>query len=70
MEKNCYIIGNHHTPSKVYGIDFEIQWEADLLEALKKFDREASQDKLKGIINKNFKTKSGLELAEQILIMN
>lgn len=70
VERICYIIGNHHTFSKVDGIDFQIQWEADLLEALKKFDKGANQDKLKGIINKNFKTKSGLELAEKILIMN
>lgn len=70
VERICYIIGNHHTPSKVDGIDFQIQWEADLLEALKKFDKETNQDKLKGIINKNFKTKSGLELAEKILIVN
>lgn len=70
VERICYIIGNHHTSSKVNGIDFQIQWEADLLEALKKFDKGASQDKLKGIINKNFKTKSGLELAEKMLIMN
>ncbi len=26
-----YIIENHHSPSKAYNIDFQIQWEADLL---------------------------------------
>lgn len=70
VERICYIIGNHHTPSKINGMDFQILWEADLLEALKKFDKEASQDKLEDIINKNYKTKSGLELAKKILIMN
>lgn len=70
IDRICYIIGHHHTFSKVQGTDFQILWEADLLEALKKFDKETNQDKLKCIINKNFKTKSGLELAEKILIMN
>lgn len=36
IERICYVIGNHHTISKVEGIDFQIQWEADMLEALKK----------------------------------
>ncbi|VBB05696.1 Hypothetical protein LUCI_0907 [Lucifera butyrica] len=70
MERICYIIGNHHTPSKIDGVDFQIIWEADLLEALKKFDKEASQEKLKNTIEKNYKTKSGIDLAKKILIMN
>lgn len=68
IERVCHIIGNHHSPRKIDGVDFQIQWEADLLEALKKFDKENSQDKLRNIINKNFKTKSGYKLAEEILI--
>lgn len=70
VERICYIIGNHHAPNKIDGIDFQIIWEADLLEALKKFDKEANQEKLTDIINKNYKTKSGVELAKRILIMN
>lgn len=34
------IIGNHHTPSKIDGPDFQIQWEADLLENLTVMDKE------------------------------
>ncbi|WP_238915534.1 HD domain-containing protein [Clostridium sp. YIM B02555] len=69
IERICYIIGNHHSPNKVEGIDFQVQWEADLIEALKKLDKENIQDKLEKIINKNFKTKSGFELAKKILII-
>lgn len=69
VERICYIIGNHHSPNKVKGIDFQIQWEADLIEALKKLDKENIQDKLEKIISKNFKTKSGFELARKILII-
>ncbi|MCE5219680.1 MAG: HD domain-containing protein [Clostridium sp.] len=69
IERICYIIGNHHSPNKVEGMDFQIQWEADLIEALKKLDKENIQDKLEKIINKNFKTKSRFELAKKIFIM-
>lgn len=69
VERICYIIGNHHSPNKVEGIDFQIQWEADLIEALKKLDKENIQYKLEKIIKRNFKTKSGLELAKKIFIM-
>jgi len=29
IERVCFIIGHHHTPTKIDGIDFQIQWEAD-----------------------------------------
>ena len=30
IDRICFIIGNHHTdPSKIDGLDFQIQWEAD-----------------------------------------
>ena len=28
IDRICFIIGNHHTPSKIDGLDFQIQWEA------------------------------------------
>ena len=31
IDRICFIIGNHHTPSKIDGLDFQIQWEADLM---------------------------------------
>ena len=31
-DRICFIVGNHHTPSKIDGIDFQIQWVAVLLE--------------------------------------
>jgi hypothetical protein len=33
-----YTIENHHTPSKAEDIDFQIQWEADLLENIECLD--------------------------------
>ena len=34
---------NHHAPSKIDGLDFQIQWEADLLENLTVMDKEKEQ---------------------------
>ena len=47
IDRICFIIGNHHTPSKIDGLDFQIQWEADLLENLTVMDKEKEQEKLK-----------------------
>lgn len=29
ISRVCYIVGNHHTPSKIDGIDFQVLWEAE-----------------------------------------
>lgn len=68
VERICYVIGHHHTINKVHGIDFQIQWEADMLEALKKIDYTEKTDTLKKVIEDNFKTKSGIELAKKLLL--
>lgn len=69
IDRICYIIGHHHTFKAIDNIDFQILWEADLLEALKKFDLKNSQEKLKKLIDKNFKTESGYKLAYETLII-
>jgi len=63
IDRICYIIANHHTPAKIDAMDFQIQWEADLLENLKKLNKETEQEKLKELIDMNFKTARGKELA-------
>lgn len=55
IDRICFIIGNHHTPSKIDGLDFQIQWEADLLENLTVMDKEKEQEKIKKCIDENFK---------------
>ena len=59
IDRICFIIGNHHTPSKIDGLDFQIQWEADLLENLTVMDKEKEQEKIKKCIDENFKTNTG-----------
>ena len=63
VDRICFIIGNHHTPSKIDGIDFQIQWEADLLENLTAMDRHKQQQEIKKCIEQNFKTDTGKRIA-------
>jgi hypothetical protein len=63
IDRICYIIGNHHTPSRIDGIDFQIQWEADLLDNLKYMDIKDDKEKLLNYIIENFKTTTGKKIA-------
>ncbi len=63
IDRICFIIGSHHTPSKIDGLDFQIQWEADLLENLMVMDKENEQQKIRKCIEENFKTAAGKKLA-------
>ena len=63
IDRICFIIGNHHTPSKIDGIDFQIQWEADLLENLTVMDIHKQQKEIKNCIEQNFKTNTGKSIA-------
>jgi HD superfamily phosphodiesterase len=67
MDRICYIIGNHHTPSKIDGLDFQILWEADLIENLLGTEVEQDKQKLIEMIDKNFKTDAGRALAYKLL---
>ena len=58
-----FIVGNHHTASKIDGLDFQILWEADLLENLKTRDVLNDKDELKKVIDNNFKTTTGRSMA-------
>lgn len=64
-ERICYIIGHHHTPSKIDGIDFQIQWEADLLANLEHMEIKNNQEKLREYIEENFKTSTGKNMAHE-----
>ncbi|MFT9496992.1 HD domain-containing protein [Anaerosolibacter sp.] len=63
INRVCFIIGNHHTPSKIDGMDFQIQWEADLLENLAYMDVYKDKEELKKYIEDNFRTKAGRNIA-------
>ncbi|MEG6521278.1 HD domain-containing protein [Desulfotomaculum sp. 1211_IL3151] len=69
IDRICFIIGNHHTPSKIDGIDFQIQWEADLLENLTVMDIQKQQQEIKKCIDDNFKTSTGKKIAYERFIL-
>lgn len=64
VDRICYIVGNHHTPSKIDGLDFQIQWEADLLDNLAYMQKKPSSQEF---IDENFKTKAGRRMAYSLL---
>ena len=70
IDRICFIIGNHHTPSKIDGLDFQIQWEADFLENLTVMDKENEQQKIKKYIDENFKTIIGKKMAYDRFILD
>lgn len=66
IDRICFIIGNHHTPSKIDGLDFQIQWEADLIENLLGSDIKEDKEKLIEMLDKNFKTTTGKEMIKKL----
>jgi hypothetical protein len=63
IERVCYLVGNHHTPSKIDGIDFRILWEADFLDNLEFGEESKTLEQLRSKIQENFQTATGRNLA-------
>ena len=70
IDRICFVIGNHHTPSKIDGIDFQIQREADLLENLTVMDINKQQQEIKKCIDENFKTNTGKRIAYNRFVLD
>lgn len=64
-DRVCYIIGGHHTASKNDGLDFQIIWEADLLVNIEEEGLAQNRQALTAMIEKNFKTVTGKDLAQR-----
>ncbi len=64
IERVCFLIGNHHSYSKIEGLDFQILVEADFLVNI--FEDEMNKKMLANIRDKYFKTKTGKMLLESI----
>jgi HD superfamily phosphodiesterase len=58
LDRVCYLIGNHHTYSKIDDIDFQILVEADFLVNI--FEDGMEKEQIKTIKQKYFKTNTGL----------
>jgi len=62
IDRVCYIIENHHAPENIDGIDFQILWEAGLIENMEVMDCIKDTEKLKQFVAENFKTDSGKDM--------
>jgi len=64
IERVYFLIGNHHSYSKIEGLDFQILVEADFLVNI--FEDELNKKMLTSIREKYFKTMTGKMLLETI----
>ncbi|MFZ5988218.1 MAG: HD domain-containing protein [Bacillota bacterium] len=58
IKRVCYIVGNHHTYSKIDGMDFQIIVEADFLVNI--FEEGMNKEQVKTIKDKYFRTGTGI----------
>jgi len=58
VDRVCYIIGNHHSYQKIDDVDFQILVEADFIVNI--FEDGLSESQKNSILNKYFKTKTGI----------
>lgn len=64
IERVCYIVGHHHSYSKIDGLDFQILVEADFLVNI--YEDEIDVVSVDSIKTKYFKTQTGIEILEQM----
>lgn len=60
----CYLIGNHHSYSKIDGLDFQILVEADFLVNIE--EDELDKDAIQSIYSKIFKTTAGKHILKNL----
>lgn len=66
IDRVCFLIGHHHTYSKIEGIDYQILVEADFLVNI--YEDEIKVPQIKIIEEKYFKTKSGTEFLSNLYL--
>lgn len=66
IERVCFLVGHHHTYTKIDGIDFQILVEADFMVNI--FEDEMSTLAIVSAREKYFKTKTGNDILEQIYL--
>jgi len=66
IDRVCYLIGNHHTYTKIDGIDFQILVEADFL--VNFFEEEMGENAIKCARDKYFKTETGKIILDRMYL--
>lgn len=62
LERICYLVGHHHSYEQIQGLDFQLLVESDLL--VNFYEDGLSQDRLRPVVAKLFRSASGRALAE------
>ncbi|MBC2582354.1 HD domain-containing protein [Clostridium sp. DJ247] len=66
LERICYLIGNHHTYTKIDGLDFQILVEADFLVNI--FEDNMDKKQITTVKEKYFKTKTGIDYVNSVYL--
>jgi HD superfamily phosphodiesterase len=66
IDRVCFLIGNHHTYTKIDGIDFQILVEADFL--VNFFEDEMGTDAVQSVLEKYFKTTTGKSILRRMYL--
>jgi HD superfamily phosphodiesterase len=64
VQRVCYLVGHHHTYSKIDGVDFQTLVEADFLVNI--FEDAIEMDSVSAIREKYFKTAAGTRLLDSM----
>ncbi|NCB91022.1 MAG: HD domain-containing protein [Clostridia bacterium] len=64
VERICYLIGHHHTYSRIDGIDYQILVEADFLVNLD--EDHCERDAIDSVKKRIFKTESGKKILDML----
>ena len=67
IDRVCYLIGNHHTYTKIDDIDFQILVEADFLVNI--FEDEFTIDAIKSVKEKYIKTNTCRHIIERLYLV-
>jgi len=68
IDRVCFLIGNHHTYTKIDGVDFQILVEADFLVNID--EDKMSLNAVQRVLTKYFKTKTGIQLINRMYLFN
>jgi hypothetical protein len=66
VDRVCYIIGNHHTYTKIDGIDFQILVEADFIVNI--YEDGMKPEVVRSLKKKIFRTEAGSRLVKELYI--
>jgi HD superfamily phosphodiesterase len=68
IQEICQIVAHHHSPGKINTLNFKVLYDADWLVNLKDEVAIEDKNKVKGIIEKVFLTKTGQGIARQLYL--